>query len=723
MTKPAVTMNMLNSGVALVTLDLPDSKYNLLSERVLRDLIAVLDQAASDKAVKGMVIHSGKPDNFVFGANIEEIQAVQNQTAKAAYDASEVGKQIFEKIEKMPFRVVVAINGVCLGGGTEMALACHYRIASNHPKTAIGVPEVKLGFIPGWGGTVRLTRLIGLPSAVLPPLPFLPRGIGWGGLLTGATADPAKAWRLGLVDETVEEASLLERAEQIALTGKVKRYVKPFKVRTVENFLTNTAAGRALVFKAAMAGVMKETRGKYPAPVEALKVAVKSVGNKADRKGAMEAESRAFGRLAVSPVSKNLVNIFFAQTESKKARNNAAPAVKIKKVGVIGAGVMGAGIAQAAAYAGYQVVLKDIKQEALDAGMATVKGLFDTLADKKKLSRTEATQKYAAVKGTLDYADLSDCDMVIEAVVEVMKVKKIVLGDLEKVIKKPFIYATNTSSLSITEMAEGARNPELVVGVHFFNPVHKMPLVEIIFGGTTSDGAAAAAQEFALKLGKTTVFCLDRPGFIVNAILTPYLLEAVRLLEQGVAAEDIEKTMQSFGMPMGPLTLLDEVGLDVAGHVARVLYTAFGDRLNPPDLLKKVDEAKLVGKKGGAGIYAYAEGKRAGINPTVAGWITAQAVKKQRGEIQDRLALAMVNEAARVLESGIVADPRTLDLAMIFGTGFPPFLGGPLRYADSLGIKVVHQKLEMLSRVAGENYAPCQLIKDMAARGQSFYQD
>lgn len=723
MTKPAVTMNMLNSGVALVTLDLPDSKYNLLSERVLRDLIAVLDQAASDKAVKGMVIHSGKPDNFVFGANIEEIQAVQNQTAKAAYDASEVGKQIFEKIEKMPFRVVVAINGVCLGGGTEMALACHYRIASNHPKTAIGVPEVKLGFIPGWGGTVRLTRLIGLPSAVLPPLPFLPRGIGWGGLLTGATADPAKAWRLGLVDETVEEASLLERAEQIALTGKVKRYVKPFKVRTVENFLTNTAAGRALVFKAAMAGVMKETRGKYPAPVEALKVAVKSVGNKADRKGAMEAESRAFGRLAVSPVSKNLVNIFFAQTESKKARNNAAPAVKIKKVGVIGAGVMGAGIAQAAAYAGYQVVLKDIKQEALDAGMATVKGLFDTLADKKKLSRTEATQKYAAVKGTLDYADLSDCDMVIEAVVEVMKVKKIVLGDLEKVIKKPFIYATNTSSLSITEMAEGARNPELVVGVHFFNPVHKMPLVEIIFGGTTSDGAAAAAQEFALKLGKTTVFCLDRPGFIVNAILTPYLLEAVRLLEQGVAAEDIEKTMQSFGMPMGPLTLLDEVGLDVAGHVARVLYTAFGDRLNPPDLLKKVDEAKLVGKKGGAGIYAYAEGKRAGINPTVASWITAQAVKKQRGEIQDRLALAMVNEAARVLESGIVADPRTLDLAMIFGTGFPPFLGGPLRYADSLGIKVVHQKLEMLSRVAGENYAPCQLIKDMAARGQSFYQD
>ena len=723
MTKPAVTMKMLDSGVALVTLDLPDSKYNLLSERVLRDLIVCLDQAASDKAVKGMVIHSGKPDNFVFGANIEEIQAVQNQTAKAAYDASEVGKQIFSKIEKMPFRVVVAINGVCLGGGTEMSLACHYRIASNHPKTAIGLPEVKLGFVPGWGGTVRMTRLIGLPSAVLPPLPFLPKGIGWGGLLTGATADPAKAWRLGLVDETVEEAALLERAEQIALTGKVKRYVKPFKVRAVEKFLTNTAAGRALVFKAALAGVMKETRGKYPAPVEALKVAVKSVGNKADRAGAYEAESRAFGRLAVSAVSKNLVNIFFAQTESKKARNNAAPALKVKKVGVIGAGVMGAGIAQAAAYAGYQVVLKDIKQEALDAGMATVKGLFDGLAAKKKLSATEAASKYAAVHGTLDYADLADCDMVIEAVVEVMKVKKIVLTELEKVIKKPFIYATNTSSLSITEMAQGARNPELVVGVHFFNPVHKMPLVEIIFGGTTSDGAAASAQEFALRLGKTTVFCLDRPGFIVNAILTPYLLEAVRLLEQGVAAEEIEKTMQSFGMPMGPLTLLDEVGLDVAGHVARVLHAAFGDRLDPPTLLKKVEEAKLVGKKGGAGIYAYAEGKKAGINPTIAGWITTQSIRKQKGEIQDRLALAMVNEAARVLESGIVADPRTLDLAMIFGTGFPPFQGGPLRYADSVGIKVIHQKLEMLATVAGENYAPCQLIKDMAARGQSFYQD
>ncbi len=723
MTNPAVTMKMLNSGVALVTLDLPGSKYNLLSERVLRDLIACLDQAASDKAVKGMVIHSGKPDNFVFGANIEEIQAVQNQTAKAAYDASNVGKEIFSKIEKMPFRVVVAINGICLGGGTEMSLACHYRIASNNPKTAIGVPEVKLGFIPGWGGTVRLPRLIGLPSAVLPPLPFLPKGIGWGGLLTGATADAHKAWRLGLVDETVEEAALLERAEQIALTGKVKRYVKPMKVRAVENFLTNTAAGRALVFKAALAGVMKETRGKYPAPVDALKVAVKAVGNKADRAGAYEAESRAFGRLAVSAVSKNLVNIFFAQTESKKARNNAAPALKIKKVGVIGAGVMGAGIAQAAAYSGYDVVLKDIKQEALDAGMATVKGLFDGLVAKKKLSATEGASRLAAVHPTLDYADMADCDMVIEAVVEVMKVKKIVLADLEKVIKKPFIFATNTSSLSISEMASAARNPELVVGVHFFNPVHKMPLVEIIYGDTTSDGAAAAAQEFSLKLGKTTVFCLDRAGFIVNAILTPYLLEAVKLLEQGVAPEEIEKTMQSFGMPMGPLTLLDEVGLDVAGHVARVLHSAFGERLDPPTLLKKVEEAKLVGKKGGEGIYAYAEGKRAGINPKVQAWITAAPVKKQKGEIQDRLALAMVNEAARVLESGIVSDPRTLDLAMIFGTGFPPFLGGPLRYADSVGIKVVHQKLEMLSKVAGENYAPCQLIKDMAARGQSFYQD
>lgn len=723
MTKPAVTMKMLDSGVALVTLDLPDSNYNLLSERVLRDLVDVLDRAATDKAVKGMVIHSGKPDSFVFGANIEEIQAVQNSTAKAAYDASNSGKHIFDKIEKMPFRVVVAINGICLGGGTEMSLACHYRIASNNPKTAIGVPEVKLGFIPGWGGTVRLPRLIGLPSAVLPALPFLPKGIGWGGLLTGATADAAKAWRLGLVDETVEESSLLERAEQIALTGKVKRYVKPFKVRTVENFLTNTAAGRALVFKAALAGVMKETRGKYPAPVDALKVAVKAVGNKVDRAGAYEAESRAFGRLAVSGVSKNLVNIFFAQTESKKPRNNAAAAVKVKKVGVIGAGVMGAGIAQAAAYSGYQVVLKDIKQEALDAGMATVKGLFDNLADKRKISKTEAAEKYAAVKGTLDYADLADCDLVIEAVVEVMKVKKFVLADLEKVITKPFIYATNTSSLSITEMAEGARHPELVVGVHFFNPVHKMPLVEIILGGNTSDGAAASAQAFATRLGKTTVYCLDRPGFIVNAILTPYLLEAVKLLEQGVPIEEIEKTMQSFGMPMGPLTLLDEVGLDVAGHVARVLNTAFGPRLAPPALLAKIDEAKLTGKKGGEGIYLYEAGKRTTLNPKVSAQITAQPNKKQKGEILDRLTLAMVNEAARVLESGIVTDPRVLDLAMIFGTGFPPFQGGPLRYADSVGIKVIYQKLKMLSTVAGENYAPCQLIVDMAARGQSFYRD
>lgn len=709
MNKPAVTLNMLSSGVALVTLDLPDSKYNLLSERVMRDLNEILDKVASDSAVKGMIITSGKPDNFVFGANIEEIQSVQNDSAKRAYDASNVGKEIFNKIENMPFKVVVAINGICLGGGTEMSLACHYRIATNNPKTQIGVPEVKLGFIPGWGGTVRMPRLIGLQAAL-------------DLILTGKTVDAHKAWRLGLVDETVEEHDLIKRAEEIALTGKVKRYVAPAKARFINSFLTNTAIGRAIVRKMALANVMRETKGKYPAPIDGLKVAVQAVGSKAERAGAYEAESRAFARLAVSPVSKNLVRIFFAQTESKKMPGGVTPAVKVKKVAVLGAGVMGAGIAQAAAYSGYQVVLKDIKQEALDAGMATVRALFDSLTAKRKLSQTEATAMLSAIKPTLDYKDLADCDMVIEAVVEVMKVKKLVIADVEKVIAKPYIFATNTSSLSITEMAEGSRDPGNVVGLHFFNPVHKMPLVEVIYGEKTTDEAAAAVQAFALKLGKTTVPCGDRAGFIVNAILDPYLLEAVRLLEEGVPAEDIEKAMKSFGMPMGPLTLLDEVGLDIAGHVAHVLHDAFGERLAPPQLLRKVEEAKLLGKKGGEGIYAYDEtGKQAGINPRVAAWVTAKPTAKTRGEIQDRLVLAMVNEAARVLESGIVSDPALLDLAMIFGTGFPPFLGGPLRYADAVGVKVIHQKLEMLATVAGENFRPAAILTAKAQAGENFH--
>lgn len=700
----AVQLKMLESGVALLTLDLPDSRYNLLSEQMMRDLNDALDEAKAQRP-KGMVITSGKADNFVFGANVEEIQALQSRPAIEAYEASKLGKAIFEKIEKMPFRVVVAINGICLGGGTEMSLACHFRVATNNSKTQIGLPEVKLGFIPGWGGTVRLPRLIGLQQAL--PL-----------ILTGATVEPPKAWRLGLIDEVVEAHDLLDRAEKIALGAQPKRYKAPIKVRLASR-LAGTGLGRIIVGKVALKGVMAQTKGKFPAPIEGLKVALKSLSG--SREAAFEAESRAFARLAVTPTSRYLVGIFFADTQSKKGFG-VKPSVEVKTVGVLGAGVMGAGIAQSAAYAGYDVVLKDINQDALDAGMKTIRGLFDSLVEKRKLSRTEADLMIASVKPTLKYEDMADCDLVIEAVVEVMKVKKIVLAELDKVIKKPYIFATNTSSLSVTEMSTGAAHPETVVGLHFFNPVYKMKLVEVVRGDNSAAEAGQAAHNFAQKLGKTTVITGDRAGFVVNAILTAYMREAVVMAQEGVSFEEIDKAMKSFGMPMGPMALLDEVGLDIAGHVINTLNGAFGERLAPPTILARVHEMKLLGKKGGKGIYVYGEdGKPTGVNPDIQALVTAKPITKQRGEIQDRLVLVMVNEAVRCLESGVITDPGQLDLAMIFGTGFPPFLGGPIRYIDHVGVRVIAQKLEMLSHLYGENYRPAAMLVEKARKGENFY--
>lgn len=756
----AINLRMLESGVALVTIDLPGSEFNFLSESVMNELNAICDQIERNSACKGVIVVSGKESNFGAGANVKEIQALQTEPAIKIYEATKLGKSLFARFEKL--NSIAAIHGLSLGGFTELAMACKYRIATNDPKTQIGVPEVQLGFIPGWGGTVRLPRLIGLTAALMPEK--LPNGMkipfGWGGLTSGANAEAGKAWRIGLVDEIVERDELVARAEAILLSAKPKRYVFGAKARMLRSMLDGTALGRMLVGKMALSGVYAATKGKYPAPPEALKVAILSAQG-GDRDAAFEAESQAFARLATTQVSRNLVGIFFAQTESKKMPEGVKPEIEVKVVGVLGAGVMGAGIAQLLAYKGYQVILKDVDQAALDKGMDTIRALFGELVSRKKLSQTEADVMLSAIKPTLNYADMSECDLIIEAVVEKLAVKKIVRAELEKVIKKPFIFATNTSSLSVSEMthelkdnggavkAEAARHPENVVGIHYFNPVHKMSLVEIVRGATTSNTTLAAAKGLALKQGKTTVTTADKPGFAVNRDLSGYMREAIIMAEQGVPIEDIEKAALNFGMKMGPFTLLDEVGLDIAGHVIHTLHGALGDRMSPPAILKTIEGLKLLGRKGKKGIYLYDEKgerrfvtekvkakglmgklpftakkrKRYLLNPDVVNAITAPVNKKTEGEIQDRLFLPMVAEGARCIEEKVVDSASQFDLAMIFGTGFPPFVGGPLRWADTMGAALVYQKLSYLSRVAGENYAPCALLKEMAETGARFYND
>jgi len=701
-----VKLSMLDGGIALITIDTPNSKLNVLSEDFFAEFEATIAGLESRKDLSGLIIASGKEDNFFAGADVKQIRALQSQPAHLIYEAGKHGQDVFNRIAKLPFPTVAAINGTCLGGGLELTLACKYRLASTSPKTSIGFPEVQLGFIPGWGGTIRLPRLIGLQQ-------------GFTMISTGNRVDGLKAWKLGIVDETAAPADLIKRAAEVIRTGRVNRFKKPLKVSTTEKLL-ETKPGRAIFAKMATGQVMAATKGKYPAPLEALKVILASWNMPEDKAFAVEAQ--AFAKLAISPVSKALVGVFFADTESKKMPEGVKPSIDVKTVGVLGAGVMGGGIAQAAAYAGYKVVLKDVDQGALDKGMANIKALFDGLVAKRKMSQAEADMKFGAIHATINYSDMSDCDLVIEAVVEKMAVKKAVINELEKVIAKPFVFATNTSSLSVDEMAKAAKTPANVVGLHFFNPVHKMKLVEVVAADTSSNETLALAKAFGMKVGKTTVVTNDGPGFVVNRVLAPYMKEAILLLESGVSADEIDKAATKFGMPMGPIALLDEVGLDIVTHVINVMHAALGERLAPPAIVATIQQLKLLGKKGGKGMYLYDEkGKRAGFNPDIQAAIKAPARSMTANAIQDRLFLPMVNEAALCLQEGIISDPSQLDLAMIYGTGFAPFLGGVLGYADSIGIKTLYQRLEHMSKVNGANYAPAQLIADKAAKGEGFY--
>jgi 3-hydroxyacyl-CoA dehydrogenase/enoyl-CoA hydratase/3-hydroxybutyryl-CoA epimerase len=696
----------LDGGIVLATIDTPNSKLNVLSEAFFNELVEFLDGLEGRKDVSGLIFVSAKDDNFFAGADVKQIRELQSQPGHKIYEACNKGRAVFNRIAKLPYPTVAAVNGVALGGGLELALACKYRLASTSPKTKLGLPETQLGFLPGWGGTTRLPRLIGLAEAFKM-------------ISTGAPVDSRKAWKLGLVDETVAPADLVKRASELIRVGGPNRFKQPLKVQAT-NRLLETKVGRMAFEKMATKQVLAVSKGKYPAPLKALKVILANWD--ATEEKAFEAEGRAFAELAATPVSKALVGIFFADTESKKMPEGVRPSIDVKSVGVLGAGVMGAGIAQAAAFAGYKVVLKDVDQAALDKGMANIKGLFDGLVKKRKLSQSEADMKYGAIKATVNYVDMSDCDLVIEAVVEKMNVKKAVIAECEKVIQKPFVFASNTSSLSIDEMAKAATNPANVVGLHFFNPVHKMKLVEVVAADTSSNETLALAKLFGMKVGKTTVVTNDGPGFVVNRILSPYMAEAIKLLEAGVPAEEIDKAATKFGMPMGPIALLDEVGLDIVTHVINVMHAALGERLAPPAIVATIAQHKLLGKKGGKGMYLYdAKGKRAGLNPDIQAAIKAAPTSMSTSTIQDRLFLPMVNEAALCLQEGIIHDPSQLDLAMIFGTGFAPFLGGVLGYADTIGIKTLHQRLEHLSKVSGDNYKPAQLIVDMAAAGKGFY--
>lgn len=723
-------------GVAIVTFDIPGEPVNTLSEETGNEFAALLEELSNDGAVKAVVLISGKKDNFIAGAKIEMIQQVTS--AQQAEALARNAQQGFDRLERARFPVVAAIDGSCLGGGLEWALACTYRIATDNRKTVLGLPETMLGLIPGAGGTQRLPRLIGYQAAL-------------DMILAGKQVRPNKALRLGLVDEVVPAPLLRQVAEKRAAElAAGKRPERPGvglkrlkttkkKPQTLfqsllgsklwtEAALEENPLGRNFLFKKAAEMVTKKTGGHYPAPLKALE-AIRIGAEQGFEKG-LQAEARLFGELAVSDVSKELVNIFFAQNALKKDPGVDQKDVKpreVRKIGILGAGLMGSGIAYVSTQAGYQARLKDRDWESVGRGLGAVRGIYDERVKRKSIKRLDRDAKMALLTGTVDYSGFRNVDMVIEAVFEDLALKHQVLADVEAACGDNVIFASNTSSIPISRIAEASKRPENVLGMHYFSPVNKMPLLEIIVTPKTSPEATATAVEVGKKQGKTVIVVNDGVGFYTSRILAPYMNETAHVLLEGADALDLDKALTQFGFPVGPITLLDEVGIDVAVKVSHIMEEAFGERMKPAagSLDELVKQGRL-GRKSKKGFYKYdpQTGKKLkeideAVYELMPGGRTRKAIDRQ--EAAERITLQMVNEAVRCLEEGILRSPRDGDIGAVFGLGFPPFRGGPFRYIDHEGPSAILRKLEGYMTRFGVRFQPAPMLVEMAKNGKKFY--
>jgi 3-hydroxyacyl-CoA dehydrogenase/enoyl-CoA hydratase/3-hydroxybutyryl-CoA epimerase len=686
--------------LAIVWFDLPGEKVNKFSSAVLRELSGVIDGIAASPDIKKVVIASRKPGIYIAGADVMEFTTVAGPEQAQAY--VRLGQEVFTKLANLRQTTVAAIDGACVGGGCEMAISCDWRVITDSPRAQIGLPEVKLGIFPAWGGTSKLPRLIGLPAAL-------------DIILQGKTLDGKRAKRVGLVDEVVEPGILLEVAKQFASKGKRRG---PGRTKF---YIEGNPLARNVIFGKARKAVLKQTRGQYPAPLKAIDVMEYAMSAGVERGMAREVQEAA--ALVNNEVAQNLVRLFFLMEESKKDPYTVKPR-ELSFVGVLGAGVMGGGIAQIVAdKTESEVRMRDINWKAIGGGMKAAARVWKRKVDRRRMTRGEMQRKLGRITGTTDWSGFSRADVVIEAVVESVPIKRQVLAEFEAIEKPNAIFATNTSTIPITQIAAEAKHPENVVGMHFFNPVDRMPLVEIIRGEKTSDVAMVTTAALARKLGKTVVYCNDGPGFVVNRILGPYMNESGFLLEEGNSIESLDKAMVDFGMPVGPMALLDEVGIDVAAKVAGILTEAFGARMQKSTVVEKLYADGRHGKKNGKGLYLYTDGKRQGPDPTVYKVLgISNPHPADEKAVVERMLLSMINEASLILQEKIVASAGELDLAMIMGTGFPPFRGGLLRYADSLGLPYILARLDELSSKAGPRFRPNEPLKKMAERDGKFYQ-
>ena len=711
-------------GVATVWFDVPGEPVNTLSQETGAELQALVEELGRDAAVRAMVIASGKADGFVAGAKLEMLRQVR--TAAEAEALSRDAQAAFDRLERLAKPVVAAIHGACLGGGLELALACHWRMASDDRKTQLGLPEVQLGLIPGAGGTQRLPRLIGIAAAL-------------DLVLAGKSLRARKALKLGLVDEVVPPPILLATARRRAREladgpGSNARRETPRGVEALTKgglglekiqrlALEENPLGREVLFREAARKVRKKTRGHYPAPEKALD-AIRHGYEKGIEAG-LRREARHFGELAVSDVAARLTEIFFAQTALKKDTGVDDPSVRaraVERVGVLGGGLMGSGIATVTANARIPVRIREKDDLAAAHALASVRGVLDERVKRRSLDRLERDEVMRIVSATTDWSGFAAVDVVVEAVFEDLALKQEMVRAFEAVNSRG-LFASNTSSIPIARIAEASRRPESVVGMHYFSPVHKMPLLEVVVTPRTSKEATATAVALGKRQGKTVIVVNDGPGFYTSRILAPAMNEAAEILLEGAAIEEIDAALVDFGMPVGPITLLDEVGIDVGAKVGKVLYQAFGERMKPPAALEKVIADGRLGRKSQRGFYRYADGKKGEVDESVYDLLPGGPKRRalDRREITDRVVLGMVNEAIRCLGEGILRSARDGDVGAVFGLGFPPFRGGPFRHADQLGARQLLDRLEALRTRYGARFEPAPLLVEHARSGRGFH--
>ena len=725
-TESTLRLERRDDGAAVLWVDDVREPVNTLKAELAAELEQVLDALQDSSAAKALIIISAKPDNFIAGANLEMLQSVKS--IAEGRELAELSQAMQRRLASLPMPVVAAIHGSCLGGGLELALAADGRVASNDRATRLGVPEVQLGLLPGGGGTQRLPRLVGLAPALRL-------------LLTGRQLGADEALALGLVDAVVDQERLLETAVErgLSMRGLHRRADRPLVSSPVASpfnrrgflqlLVARNPIGRQLLFARVHRQTMAKTRGNYPAPERIIEVVRK--GLEQGISAGFAAEARAFGELVVSPQSRQLVHMFFATRELARDTGVDEPQSDaqmqtrdVEAVGLLGAGLMGVGIAYlCAARAGTRVSIRERDQESLDEGMQRLRDLVDGRVRRGRMTSGEAEIVLGRITGSLDFTALGSASLIIEAVFEDRDLKRQLLAEVEALNQERLIFASNTSSIPITEIAAGAKRPANVIGMHYFSPADRMPLLEVVVTEQTAPGVTATCVAYGKRQGKTVIVVRDGAGFYTSRILAPYLNEAARLLTEGVAIERLDGALVDFGFPVGPLSLLDDVGIDVGYKVSGVLGRAFGPRFQPPAGLQKLLDEGSLGKKSGRGFYVYGDRSRR-VNDVIYALLGAQPTDQAEAiPIAERCVLQMVNEAARCLESGVLRCPRDGDIGAVFGLGFPPFLGGPFRYADALGASHLVGRLEHFAEIHGERYQPAGILSGLAERGESFYGD